>query len=99
MVTAVFYFMNMSLQFTVVLLWVTFWWCITAGEVTLVHRNVTDSFRAGEDGCTKNIDCPDHATCQSDSGLCLCSESVPNFLYYNYTTSSPTYGCLICFML
>ena len=61
-------------------------------EVVLVNRNFTDSFRVGKDGCTKNSDCPDSATCQSDSGLCLCSDSQPNFR--NPTTSSKAYGCV-----
>ena len=74
------------------LLWAIFW-SLTIGEVTLVNRNVTDSFRVGKDGCTRKSDCPDHATCQPDSGLCLCSDSQPNFLYYS-VTSSAVYGCV-----
>ena len=61
-------------------------------EVVLVNRNFTDSFRVGNDGCTKNSDCSDSATCQSDRGLCLCSDSQPNFR--NPTTSSKAYGCV-----
>ena len=93
MVTAEYYFMNIFLQYTVVLLLVTFWSCMTAGEVTLVNRYVTDIFRVGKDGCTRNSDCPDQATCQSDSGLCLCSDSQPNFLYFN-RSSSADYQCV-----
>ena len=83
----------MSLQYIVRLLLVPSLLCMTASEVTLVNRNATDSFRVGKDGCTRKIDCPNHATCQSGSGLCLCSDSYPNFLNFS-VTSSTTYGCL-----
>ena len=87
---AVFSFTIMSLQSTVVLLalWVTFWLSnvlmTVTSEVTLVNRNATDSFRVGENSCKLNTShCPNSATCQSDSGLCLCNNSQPNFLSYH----------------
>ena len=53
---------------------------LTGCEVVLVHRNVTDSFRVGKDGCTNDSSvCPTSSTCQADSGLCLCG-NLPNFL-------------------
>ena len=73
----------MSLKYNVVLVWVIYLSCkvvMTAGcEVVLVSRNVTDSFRVGEDGCTNNASvCTSSATCQSD-GSCLCNADKPNF--------------------
>ena len=67
-------------------------------KVTSVHRNVTDSFRVGEDGCKANTDCSpsttSSATCQSDTGVCLCKDNQSNFL--NYTTNfGNVYGCII----
>ena len=48
-------------------------------EVVLVNRNVTDSFRVGQDGCTNDkFVCPDFSTCQSD-GSCLCNFTRPNY--------------------
>ena len=94
LLAAVFHFINMSLQYIVGLLLVPSLLCMTASQVTFVNRNVTDSFRVGEDGCTKNTDCPDSATCQYDSGLCLCSDGRPNFLNFTAISSSITYGCL-----
>ena len=88
---------DMVLIYRVVLLWVTcllFKVVLIRCEVTLVNRNVTDSFRIGEDGCTKNIGCPDHATCQLDSGVCLCNDQYPNFLNHSQP-SSKGFGCLI----
>ena len=79
----------MSLQSTVVLpaLWVTFWlsnvFMTVTSEVTLVNRNVTDSLRVGKNGCKRNSHCPNSATCQSVSGLCLCIDNQRNFLNYN----------------
>ena len=74
----------MSLKYTVVLVWLTCLSCevvVTCCKVVLVNRNVTDSFRVGKNGCTndKNICTQSSATCQPDSGLCLCGESEPNF--------------------
>jgi hypothetical protein len=73
----------MSLKYTVVLVWVICLYykvVMTGCEVVLVNRNITDSFRVGEDGCTNNVSvCTSSATCQSD-GSCLCSgSSKPNF--------------------
>ena len=85
----------MSVQFTMMSLWTVcllFKILLIRCEVVLVNRNFTDSFRVGNDGCTKNSHCPDPATCQYDSGLCLCSDSQPNFR--NPTTSSKGYGCV-----
>ena len=49
-------------------------------EVVLVKRNVRDSFRVEKDGCTNNASvCSSSATCQPDTGLCLCNEGFPNF--------------------
>jgi hypothetical protein len=67
----------MSLKYTVVLVWVIYLSCkvvMTGCEVVLVNRNITDSFRVGEDGCTNDATvCTDFgATCQLD-GLCLCN--------------------------
>ena len=47
-----------------------------------------------KDGCTRNEDCSDHATCQPDRGLCFCRDSYPNFLNYSQTYSEK-FGCLI----
>ena len=87
--------MDMILKYRVVVLWVLFLLVklvLIRCQVTLVNRNVTDSFRVGKDDCTKNTDCPTSATCLSDSGLCLCNDSLPN--YINYTTKSGAFhGC------
>ena len=86
----------MVLSHRVVLVWVV---CLLLKvvlmrcEVTLVNRNVTDSFRVGKDGCTNENNCPVSTTCQFDSGLCLCSHSQPNFLNYLQTFNA-VYGCL-----
>ena len=65
-------------------------------EVTLVNRNVTDSFRVGENGCRIDTDCSmsttSTATCQSDSGLCLCNDGQPNFLFHDL--SGVDYQCV-----
>ena len=64
-----------------------------AGEVVLVNRNVTDSFLVGN-GCIRNNNCSaSSATCQFESGLCLCSDGQPNFLNFN-ASSSPDYQCV-----
>ena len=62
-------------------------------EVTLVNRNFTDSFRVDKNGCTEDTNCTSSASCQSDSGLCLCNDGNPNFLYYN-GASSADYQCV-----
>ena len=88
--------MDMVLNHRVVLLWVVcllFKVVLIRCEVTLVNRNVTDSFRVGKDGCMTNTDCPSSATCQSESGLCLCSDGYPNFLKHSQTFNT-VYGCL-----
>ena len=69
-------------------LWVTFWlsnvFMTVTSEVTLVNRNVTDSFRVGKNSCKLNTSyCPNSATCLSGSGLCLCIDSQPNFRNYD----------------
>ena len=52
---------------------------MTGCEVVWVNRNVTDSIRAGKDGCTNDTSvCPSHAECQAD-GSCLCDANNPNF--------------------
>ncbi|CAB4042024.1 Hypothetical predicted protein, partial [Paramuricea clavata] len=72
----------MSLKCNVVLVWVTCLSCkvvMTGCEVVLVNRNVTDSFRVGEDGCTNDPSvCTSSATCQYD-GSCLCNADKTNF--------------------
>ena len=69
---------------------------MTGCEVVWVNRNVTDSFRVGKDGCTNDTSvCLSSSTCQTDSGLCLCRDSEPNFRNPNkVTTESQVYGCL-----
>ena len=53
---------------------------LTECQVTLVTRNVTDSFRVGEEGCKRNesICTSVQASCQED-GLCVCKEEFPHF--------------------
>ena len=67
-------------KYKVALLWVMYFSCeiVTIGaEVVLVNRNVTDSFRVGEDGCTNDSSvCPKSSTCQPGSGLCLCGHKL-----------------------
>ena len=65
-------------------------------EVVWVHRNVTDSFRVGEDGCTSDTSiCPRSASCQNDSGLCLCGKDEPNFRNpFGNSDDDQVYGCL-----
>ena len=65
---------------------------VTASEVTLVNRNVQDSFRVGAAGCN-NSNCPGKAICQSNTSLCLCDNGRPNFLNYNIT-SGETCECV-----
>jgi hypothetical protein len=67
----------MSLKYTVVLVCViclSFEVAVTGCKVVWVKRNVTDSFRVGKDGCTNDTSIcrRSSATCQPDSGLCLC---------------------------
>ena len=94
----------MSLKYNIVLVWVI---CVyykvvmTGCEVVLVNRNITDSFRVGEDGCKNNASdsvCTSLATCQSD-GSCLCSGSKPNFRNPNIIVGGgleygDSYGCV-----
>ena len=80
----------MVVKYRVVLSWVV---CLLLEavlvrcQVTLVNRNLTDSFRVGENGCRIDSGCSMSATltatCQPDSGLCLCMDGKPNFLFYN----------------
>ena len=86
----------MVVKYRVVLSWVVcllFKVVLVRCQVTLVNRNVTDSFRVGENGCRINADCSPTATCQSDSGLCLCSDGQPNFLFYALRLSG-VYECV-----
>ena len=76
----------MSLKYQVMLLWAI---CsmhkvvVSSNEVVLVERNVTDSFRVGKDGCRSDTNvCTSSATCQLDTGMCLCKEDSPHFLNY-----------------
>ena len=87
----------MSLQDKLVLLWVI---CLSykvvmiGCEVVSVKRDVTDSFRVGQDGCTNNASvCPSSATCQPDSGQCACEKSQPNFSR-NPRSNGKIYGCV-----
>ena len=68
---------------------------MTGCEVVWVNRNVTDSFRVGKDGCTNDTSvCPSSSTCQTDSGLCLCSDIEPSFSNPDGRTSDgKIYGC------
>ena len=73
----------MGLKDKVVLLWVICLWykvVMIGCEVVWVNRNVTDSFRVGQDGCTNDTSvCTNvFATCQDD-GSCLCSSKSPSF--------------------
>ena len=75
----------MSSRYNIVLLWVVCLCCevvMIGCEVVCVNRNVTDSFRVGEDGCTNNTNvCANvSATCQPD-GSCLCNST--NSTYHN----------------
>ena len=67
-------------KYKVALLWVMYFSheiVTIGGKVVLVNRNVTDSFRVGEDGCTSGSSvCPKSSTCQRDSGLCLCGHKL-----------------------
>ena len=87
----------MSSKCKAMLLWTIWSTCkvVTASnEVVLVKRNVRDSFRVGEDGCTNdNSVCTSSATCQNDSGLCLCNKDSPNFLN-RVVESSYQYSCI-----
>ena len=84
------YLVVMVVKYRVVLSWIV---CLlfkvvsVRCEVTSVNRNVTDSFRVGENGCRIDANCSLSttytATCQSDSGLCLCMDGQPNFLFYD----------------
>ena len=66
---------------------------MAAGEVVLVNRNVTDSFRV-ENGCIRNNVCrTSFAKCHFNSGLCFCSADQPNFLHFN-ASSSANYQCV-----
>ena len=94
----------MSLKYKAVLVWViclSYKVVMTGGEVVLVNRNVTDSFRVGKDGCTNDTSvCTSSATCQSD-GLCLCNkDSFCNFRNPVFEIDNgnlvygETYGCV-----
>ena len=75
----------MSLKCKVVLLFTicsTYKGIASSDEVVLVERNVTDSFRVGNDGCRNNASvCTSFAaTCRPDTGLCFCNKNSPNFV-------------------
>ena len=89
---------NMPSKYKVMLLWTicsTYLQAVTSGnEVVLVNRNVTDSFFVGKDGCTNNASvCPRSATCQAESGLCLCNKDSPNFVNHVENGYSE-HGCI-----
>ena len=89
------YLVVMVVKYRVVLSWIVcllFKVVLVRCEVTSVIRNVTDSFRIGENGCRIDADCSSTATCQSDSGLCLCNDGQPNFLFY--ALSGVVYECV-----
>ena len=93
----------MSLNYKEVLMWfvcLSFEVYMTGCEVIWVHRNVTDSFRVGKDGCTNDTNiCPSHAECEPD-GSCLCDAHNPNFrnpvIEWNgdKLQEGDSYGCL-----
>ena len=89
---------NMPSKYKVMLLWTicsTYLQAVTSrNEVVLVNRNVTDSFFVGKDGCTNNATvCPRSATCQAESGLCLCNKDSPNFVNHVENGYSE-HGCI-----
>ena len=68
---------------------------VVASKVVLVKRNVRDSFRVGKDGCANNTSvCTSSATCQPDTGLCLCNENLPNFVNLIEKVSTGQYLCI-----
>ena len=94
------YLVVMVVKYRVVLSWVAcllFKVVLVRCEVTLVNRNVTDSFRVGENDCRRDADCSlsttSSATCQSDSGLCLCKDGQPNFFLYDLS-GAVDYRCV-----
>ena len=83
----------------VLLLWFISLSCkvvMTGCEVVWVNRNVTDSFRVGKDGCKNDTSvCPSTSICQTDSGLCLCRDHMPNFRNPNENLNDKKgYGCI-----
>ena len=74
-------------------------------RVSLLTRNVTDSFRVGEEGCKgdQSICTSVQASCQ-ENGLCLCKEEYPHFRNPTIIKSAKgnnypfgygdTYGCV-----
>ncbi|CAB4033804.1 Hypothetical predicted protein, partial [Paramuricea clavata] len=93
----------MSLKYKVVSVWVmclSYKMVMTGCEVVLLNRNVTDSFRVGNDGCTNDTSvCTSSATCQSD-GLCLCKPDRPSYrnpvleVKERKTVYGNSYGCI-----
>lgn len=87
----------MTSRYKVMLLWTIWSTCkvvTKSNEVVLVNRNVTDSFLVGIGGCKNNTSvCTNSATCQNDSGLCLCSTDSPNFINH-VETGFLEYGCV-----
>ena len=89
---------NMPSKYKVILLWTicsTYLKSVTSrNEVVLVNRDVTDSYLVGKDGCRNNANvCSRSATCQPESGLCLCNESSPNFVNH-VENSCSEYSCI-----
>ena len=87
----------MFCKYAVMLLWsicMTFKVVASSKKVVLVNRNVKDSFRVGKDGCSNNTNvCTRSATCQAESGLCLCKNDSPNFV--NGVVKSPSeFACV-----
>ena len=75
---------------------------MTGCEVIWVNRNVNDSFRVGEAGCTSDTSvCTNFSATCEDDGSCLCNRGSPNFR--NPIIESPhgrysygsTYGCIL----
>lgn len=68
-------------------------------EVTWVTRNVTDSFRIGQDGCLNESVCTTTASCQTD-GSCLCKDKLhfrnPIIIVSGSSKKfGNSYGCII----
>ena len=91
-------FTNMSFKCKVILLCAICSTCkvvASSNEVVLVKRNVRDSFGVGKDGCTNDPSvCKESATCQPDTGLCLCNEGLPNFVNLIEKCSPDQYCCV-----
>ena len=97
----------MTVRDNLALLWVICLSCavvMTAGEVVWVNRNVADSFRVGQDGCTNDTSvCTNvSATCRKSDGSCMCNSTRPNFrnpVIIPNITDGDTYGCVDKFLM